>query len=236
MRWRLFRLNWSYGLGELFIIIAGVLIALSVEQWNSDRLDLVQEVLIIERLISDLEDDLRGIELGLSFLPRKEESLQRDFSVLTSTGPEPEDIAGFLGDVIYGAQYGWNQEIARRTTIDELLSSGRFGLIRNSEVRTKISDYYSSDRGANNRIEERETQYPDISYQLVTRVNEFELDPGLSRPQLERLAAGVFDSSLLNHVIAEINFTRFVRQMFIALQTECDDLVTELQSYMETLQ
>jgi len=217
MRWRLFRLNWSYGLGELFIVIAGVLIALSVEQWNSDRLERVQEVLIIERLISDLEEDLRGIELGLSLLPRKDESLQRVFSVLTSTGSEPEDIAGFLGDVIYGAQYGWNQNIARRTTIDELLNSGRFGLIRDTELRTKISDYYSSDRSANDRIEERETQYPNISYQLVTRVNEFELDPGLSRPQLERLAASVFDSSLLNHVIAEINFSRFVRLRLIGL-------------------
>ena len=57
MRWRLHRLDWPYAVGELIIVVAGVLIALAVDQWNSDRLERVEEVEIIEQLISDLNID-----------------------------------------------------------------------------------------------------------------------------------------------------------------------------------
>ena len=61
MRWRLSKLNWSYGLGELIIVIVGVLTALSVDQWNSDRLDRLEEGRIVEQLTSDLNTDLMNL-------------------------------------------------------------------------------------------------------------------------------------------------------------------------------
>ena len=39
MFWRKFKLDWPYVIGELLIVTAGVLIALAISAWNSDRLD-----------------------------------------------------------------------------------------------------------------------------------------------------------------------------------------------------
>lgn len=44
MRWRLRKLDWGYALGELIIVTAGVLIALAIDEWNSDRLNRVDEI------------------------------------------------------------------------------------------------------------------------------------------------------------------------------------------------
>ncbi len=55
MRWRLRKLDWPYAIGELIIVVAGVLIALAVDQWNSDRMARVEEGEIIEQLISSLK-------------------------------------------------------------------------------------------------------------------------------------------------------------------------------------
>jgi hypothetical protein len=82
MRWRLLKLNWGYAIGELIIVSVGVLIALAIDQCNSDRLDRVDEMLIIEGLISDLEFDRSTIDQGLGFLPEKEASLRRVYAVV----------------------------------------------------------------------------------------------------------------------------------------------------------
>jgi hypothetical protein len=166
-------------------------------------------------------------------LARKEESLLRLHSAMASGHSKPHDSIEFLEDVIDGANYGWNQYRARRTTFDELLGSGKLGLIRSAEVRTAIGDYYGAEEGKADRINERETAYPSISYQLVPRSNEFELDPSLGDPQVEQLVAGVFESRLREHLLAEINFARFVRARFIELQTTCTDLVATLNAYLE---
>jgi hypothetical protein len=233
MQWRFLKLNWPYAIGELLIVTMGVLIALAINEWNNDRLERAEEVLILERLVSDLQSDVAAYQLGLEFLEKKEESLRRLQSVLKSADSRPNDLTQFLQDVIYSTTYGWNQHRARRTTIDELLGSGKLGLIRNADVRAAVGEYYELDKGMHGRIDERETRYPRISYQLVPRANEYELDPSLDDEQIESLVAGVFESSLREHVIGEINFARFVREMFVELQSKCTDLIMALQAYLE---
>ena len=147
MQWRFLKLNWPYAVGELLIVTMGVLIALAINEWNSDRLERAEEVLIVERLVSDLQSDLRGYQRGLEFLPRKEESLRRLHSVLMSADSMPRDLTRFLQDVIHGSNYGWNQYRASRTTFDELLGSGKLGLIRSADVRTAIGEYYELRKG-----------------------------------------------------------------------------------------
>lgn len=236
MRWRQLRLDWGYAIGELIIVTAGVLIALAIDQWNSDRLDRVDETLIIAGLISDLEFDRMSIELGLGFMPEKQASLQRVYAILNSSDETIQDPAGFLGDITEGSRYGWVQFVARRNTFDELIGSGRFNLIRDSRVRSRISEYYASVDEIRNRIAERTTIYPEISYQLVLRTDEFELDPSLTVEHMSRLAISARRTLPVEAVIAEINFSRFVRIVL----TEADELrarlSAELSAYRATIQ
>ncbi len=235
MRWRLSKLDWPYAVGELIIVTAGVLIALAIDQWNSDRLDRAEEIVLIDRFISDLRDDLGGISQGLNLSPAKEEHLLRLYSALSSE-ERPTDAAGFLEDVVDGAQYGWNQSSPRRNTLDEVLNAGRSMLIRDTEIRSKIADYYEWVEGEQNRIEERETEYPKLSYQLVPRVREFETDMELIETEADRLVERVFDSLLLDQVVAELNFSRFVTQSFTGWQRRCLELISELEAYRSSIE
>lgn len=242
MRWRFSKLNWSYGFGELIIIVAGVLIALAVDQWNRDRLDRLEEGEIVERLISDFKMDLGNLESQLQSLERKEASLIRVRSVLTTANPPLQDPIEFLRDIVVGANYGWNQMEARRTTINELLGAGKFALIRDTQLRVKIAEYYKSDADIHQRIDERETNYPHVSYQLVERANEgspesdidvVELE--IKSVDLEQIIDDVFNSSLRIHVTAELNLARFIRNLAGRLQERCADLLNELEAYRETI-
>jgi len=236
MRWRLLKLNWAYGIGELVIVVAGVMIALSFDQWNSDRLDRVEEVEIIDRLIADLQVDLEGISGGLVRVARKEALLLRVASSMDSAIERPADMAGFLQDVAGAAAYGWNQARARRTTFDEVLASGKLGLIRDTTIRVRIADYYERDVSTANRINERETAYPDLAFSLVPRRAVFQPVVDLSDEQLAHMVEQVLSSLSPNHVVAETNFAHFVNDRLTDLRGSCVQLTEELEAYRGTIE
>ena len=235
VRWRSPQLNWRYAIGELVLITAGVLIALAANQWNNSRLDRGEERASLQRLLADLETDAASIDMGLAILADKDLRLRRVQRVLTAPTFEPRNPATFLADVAASANYGWNQHRPLRTTFDELLGSGRFDLIRNPELRAQISAYYALDEQTHDRIRERQTEYPNLTYQLVPRANEYELDPNLSEAELDRLARAVYDSHLRDYVIAELNLTRFMKERFDEWRTARDELAESVRRYVETI-
>ena len=236
MLWRLSRLNWPYAVGELFIVVAGVLIALAVDQWNSDRLDRVAEIEIVDQLLSDLREDAIQISRGLRILGEKLDLLLQVAPVLEGVNPRPSDSTQFLSHVILSTGYGWNQARARRTTLDDLLGSGRLGLVRGAAVRARIADYYAFELNLNARISERETEYPSLAFRLVPRSMADELETDLTEAQERRYVERVLDSELGDHVVSEINFARFVAGRFVRWQEECLELIDELETYRTSLQ
>jgi hypothetical protein len=111
MFWHRFRLDWSYALGELLIVTVGVLIALAVNNWNSERLERAEERDVVARLISDIDGDLRRFEFQLGAIDKKEQSLQRLRAAFANSGPL--DAAEFVADIIQGANFGGLTEYLR---------------------------------------------------------------------------------------------------------------------------
>jgi len=238
MFWRKFKLDWSYAMGELAIVTVGVLIALGINEWNNERLERAEEVDVIIQIIADIELDLHGFEFRLKAIEAKEDSLLRVRAVLSNG--TPHDPKAFLRDIIVGADFGWNQGLAQRATFDDLLGSGRLRVISNREIRTGIANYYRHYEDEHIRIEERETAYPGLSYQLVPRgyswnedgvVWERDVEAGLSDEQLDELVKAVHESSIRNHVTAEINLARFIRGITTDVQGQATSLVVRLEKY-----
>ena len=243
MFWRKFKLDWPYAIGELFIVTLGVLVALAIGQWNSERLERAEEFDVLSRLIADVEADLTFFDLRLAAIDDKEASLLRVRTALFNGGPA--DAAEFLRDVIVGANFGWHQGEATRTTFDDLLGSGRLGVIADPDVRTVIATYYAWNKSSEMRIDERETEYPHISYQLVPRkhaaieevgVSESDIEPGLGDETLNELAKIAQQSTVGLYVIAEINLARFIRRVTTVLQTRANDLVARLTDYQARIE
>ncbi len=239
MFWRKFRLDWSYAAGELLIVTTGVLIALAIDQWNDDRLERAEEVDAVSRILADIQMDLQDFDFRLKAIDAKEESLLRAQTVLEEGTPNDPNV--FLRDIIVGADFGWNQGLARRSTYDDLLGSGKLGIIANPNIRSQIANYYRDYEDSHNRIDERETSYPQFSYQLVPRgistresegvVWEREVESGLSDEQLSEIVALVQDSPIRNHVTAEVNLARFVRAITHDLQGQAVSLIKLLEEY-----
>ncbi len=243
MLWRKFQLDWRYAIGELSIVTVGVLIALAIGQWNSERLDRVDEFEILSRLISDIEVDLQKYDLRFRSIDEKDESLLRVQSALAGNGPQDE--FQFLNDIIVGANFGWNQGSAKRATFNDLLESGRISVIADPDIRMLIVSYYEAYETEHVRIDERETAYPHLSYQIVPRgqtsrhevgVVETHVESGLTDTFLSERVKVAQELSIQNHVIAEINLARFIRGVTADLQVKAENLISSLNEYQAQIE
>ena len=237
MFWRRFKLDWPYAFGELLIVTAGVLIALAINSWNSDRLDRDEQYDILTRVISDLEGDVQSFDRRLRFVEEKEESLDRLWSSLSGDGPD--DPNQFLNDIVVGANYGWNQGTAQKATFNELVGSGKLMLITDHVARSAIVRYYERYETQHLRIDERETDFPKISYQLVPRgltidtlagPIERKAQPGLSEEFVSGQIEAAISSEIRSHVIAEMNLARFIRGVSSSLKEDANALIEMLKS------
>lgn len=98
MQWRRLRLDWKYAVGELIIVTVGVLIALGVQQRNDNRLDRIEEQVILDQLAADMRVDIQGIRAAEEPLNRKEASLLRLVTALRLGEPGGKN-ADFLADI-----------------------------------------------------------------------------------------------------------------------------------------
>ncbi len=242
MLWRKFKLDWTYAIGELTIVTVGVLIALAVGQWNSDRLAGIEEAAYVSRLMRDIDDDIKDLEYQINAVDQKQESLARVADQLRSG--QISNRLEFFQDIVIGANYGWNQEVPHRATYDDLLGSGNFGLINDHRVRILISGYYDYFEGAVNRTEERETEYPNLTYELIPRATtagdegvvwERSVEPNLPPDRVERIYQNILDSDLEALTTAEANFGKFVRAITLRQLEKAKTLRTSVDNYLGSL-
>src|SRR5210317_1676767 len=63
-----------YALGEIFLVVIGILIALSINNWNEGRINKIKEQEYLEGIKTDLQSDLKYIDL---LLPNYKSRMQR---------------------------------------------------------------------------------------------------------------------------------------------------------------
>jgi len=70
--WRKFKLDWSYAVGELLIVVTGALIALAIDQWNDNRLERAEEIEALSNILADIQADQRSFVFRLESRDSKE--------------------------------------------------------------------------------------------------------------------------------------------------------------------
>jgi hypothetical protein len=213
MLWRRLKLDGAYLLGELVIVVAGVLIALGVNSWYQSRQQRAEEIDVLRRLAADLANDTAQYSVMLEFVAGKRESLRRVGDAL-ERGGAVEDSMAFLVDVTAGSGMGWNQPFNSRSTFDDLTASGSLDVLRDASLRVQLAAYYALEADSHERMGLRRTRYPEIAYRLVPRENEVLPDPSLDRREVAETVRAIVASDLRDEITAELNLARFISELF----------------------
>ncbi|WP_152558122.1 DUF6090 family protein [Altibacter lentus] len=151
-----------YGLGEIILVVIGILIALQInnehESFKNKRIeesyllsikeDIKKDISAINAYILDeYELKLQRLELGRDFY-------KGEFVV--------NDTISFINDLQIageGPGFIWS---GHTNTFNELESTGNLRKIRNDSLRKKIIEYYSRLKIAGNKLDKYNTQYADF--------------------------------------------------------------------------
>jgi len=225
------RLQWL--LGETLVVVLGVLIALSLDDYWTDRQERELELQYLDRIIADVHADIDYVDNTIRDLwIRKLQILDAIAPIVRGNEPIPEDIESFLRNVALGGIGGASStRWVTSTTFDDLRSTGNLRLIRDAELRRKIASYYDDFDTLYSRARDRKSEYAAYVHSLLPAELREDMkfsamqDFGIDRA-LEHFTSTEFQS-LLNQ---EYNYTFFVQRTDFSSAGK--RLAKELEDYM----
>jgi hypothetical protein len=135
------RKYFKYAIGEIVLVVIGILIALQINNWNESRKAREQEHSSMIEVIENLRFD--SIRCENNYLTNAT-IVQGLDSLRTSIG-NTIDGKNQINDIYYYAiKYGsgYGQAVINRSAYDEMIASGTVKRIENKALKFSLSDYY----------------------------------------------------------------------------------------------
>jgi len=129
----------KYAIGEIILVMIGILLALQVSNWNNQRKENQLEKRYLSDLILDLQVDSVTISNTKSLSDKQRISKQKVQSFYQGESIQKDSLISYFGDQ-YRPVPKFNPIT---TTLDEMKSTGNISVIRNSSVRRKILETYN---------------------------------------------------------------------------------------------
>ena len=128
-------------LSETLVIVLGVLLALGLDDFWTARQERDLELQYLRRVQADVRADIDYIDQVVrERLDIKLQSLAVIAPIVRGQEPVPENVESFLRNVALGGLLGASStHWVRDTTFEDLKSTGNLRLIRNVDLRQKIS-------------------------------------------------------------------------------------------------
>jgi hypothetical protein len=137
----------KYAIGEILLVVIGILIALQINNWNENRKLKSQELKHLKELKSDIQTTIQDIDIDLISLNRaiKSHSIVRDYFL--ENIPYNDSLAFHFHNCFTDTQ------LYAKTSALESLKSAGLDVLSSDSLRIQITDFFQiyakdvSDRG-----------------------------------------------------------------------------------------
>lgn len=147
--------EWTAIVVELFVVVGGVFFGIQAANWNANRLEQEEGRLIVERLTVDLRKDLDSRSELVRYYQAVLESGERTVTRLNAESID--DPSAFVVDAYRATEYAHRPPT--RAAFDEIISSGKLGLIPADARQAGIIKYFSNDNSTAMREAVRASPY-----------------------------------------------------------------------------
>lgn len=134
--------NWFAVFIDFLIVVVGVFIGIQVANWNNHRNDLNDEQQFIQRLKADVEKAMASSERLRERRIKQSDEMLKGLNVLLNKGDRNELIGDECVYIAYSHDFVTTS--ASLPSFNEMLSSGRFEVIRDSKLTEKLAAFQQS--------------------------------------------------------------------------------------------
>ena len=128
----------KYAIGEIVLVVIGILIALQINNWNENRKTNLEE----QRALLNIQSDFsKNKELLNDLITTTKKSIDAGMKILNYTGskvkPKTEDE---FNDLL-NSLFDHDPYYPLNGFLDDLLNSGKLGIFKNVELRNLLSSW-----------------------------------------------------------------------------------------------
>ena len=130
----------KYAVGEILLVMIGILLALQVSNWNANNKQARLEKRYLSELILDLQTDSIAVS---EFITTSNQQFKAKTKLIDyfNGSDIPKDTLLIIFNKQWQISYSFNPIV---TTLDEMKSTGNIGVIQNSDLRRKILETYNN--------------------------------------------------------------------------------------------
>jgi hypothetical protein len=129
-----------YALGEIALVVIGILIALSINNWNQNRLNKNLEAKYYERILEDLKEEKEIIQATLNYSHQVSLHAKDAIAIFENSVEMNSNPVKNLIDMYQASQL--HDPNSATSTYKELIASGQINLIQNDSLKTALIRYY----------------------------------------------------------------------------------------------
>lgn len=220
----------AYALGEVLLVVIGILIALQINNWNTAKTIRATEIEMLDDLKIALETDLKNVinnnirDCNIRLAVTK--SIV-DWSILAT--PPPDSIAK------YHIYMGLIRTFTPVISPYKILESKGLDIIRNKTLKYKIINLYTLEYANLNTLFENETYNTRDVYRPEIRKH-FKINP----PEMEvryqplGLENSIKDRDFMNMVTIMYSNNIDLLKFFMTIQVAIQDVIREIDQEIKT--
>ncbi len=129
-----------YAIGEIVLVVIGILIALQINNWNQERIEHKEAKVLLSNLSSDVEENIKNLKDQQNFLRNRKE--WADFILKSLDDQMVLDSTKFITAI---TRVGWIMDSSQMLpTYTEIVSSGKLSYINSENLKKALADYQST--------------------------------------------------------------------------------------------
>jgi len=130
----------TYAIGEIVLVVIGILIALSINNWNEERKNNIQGKAYVAEIYREVKKDIMRIDNILDKFETNKIKSRGVLEILESESRYIADSSLFTKDVLN--IIGVIDVSRQNNTWDELSSSGKIAMIDNDSLDNQLKNFY----------------------------------------------------------------------------------------------
>lgn len=126
-----------YAIGEIVLVMIGILLALQVNNWNEEKKDKVESIKILKKLQAEFETNKTELESSMYY---HQQQLEAAVKIEALFDPNHKVPADTITNLLKSAFIDWKFE-PRQSITTSALTSGKIALINNDSLTDNLNTW-----------------------------------------------------------------------------------------------
>ena len=121
----------KYAVGEIILVMIGILLALQVNNWNQNRIEQNEEKEVITKLHNDFKENKKILK---KFLFKVDKKIKVQETLMNLVGASKEELSKHNLDSIFNESFGLGDIAFGDNTIKNIMQSGKLNLLKSEKI------------------------------------------------------------------------------------------------------